>query len=118
LSQKLIQSQTELDWKGCITHFFNQKLDITETSIKVHMAFTPVDFLPEGPDFPPGPVPSLTYLCTSTGKEYEYNEILPGLLKYYFFSRIFTHLLYKIFYGDKVFMCVLNSAPGGIIVPG
>ncbi len=47
-------------------------------SIKGHMGFT-VDFLPEGPDFPPWLVPSLTYLCTSTGKEY-----LLGLLKYYF----------------------------------
>ncbi len=50
-------------------------------SIKVQTGFT-VDFLPEGPNFPPGPIPSLTYLCTNTGKEYWYNEMsLLGMLK-------------------------------------
>jgi len=28
--KKCVQSQEELDWKGCIAQFFNQKLDITE----------------------------------------------------------------------------------------
>jgi len=86
------------------------------TSIKVHMGFT-VDFLPEGPDSPLDWYHHLLSCVLAQGKSMSVMKYCQDCWSN-FLSRIFTHSLYKIFYGDKVFTCILNSAPSGIIVPG